>query len=59
MAILLKKKIIIVISIILIFVVAVVSAYLIDKNRMNNNLPVVFSTWGYDYAAPEVINDEK
>ena len=54
-----KRKIIIVISIILIFVVAVGGAYLIDKNRMNNNMPVVFSTWGYDYAVPEIINDGK
>ena len=54
-----RRKIIIVISIILIFVVAIGSAYLIDQNHMNNNMPVLFSTWGYDYVVPEIINDGK
>lgn len=30
--------------------------YAIDISRMNNNKPVVFSTWGYDYTTPD--NDE-
>ena len=50
-----KKKIIIIVSIIVVLVLAVGGAYLIDKNRMNNNKPVIFSTWGYDYAVPEVV----
>jgi len=53
-AIKLKKKIIIIISIIAIFTLAIGSAYLIDKSRMDNNKPVIFSTWGYDYAPPEI-----
>ena len=48
-----KKKIIIVISIIAVLILALGNAYLIDKSRMDNNKPVVFSTWGYDYAVPE------
>ena len=40
-----KKKIIIIVSIIVVLVLAVGGAYLIDKNRMDNNKPVIFSTW--------------
>ena len=50
-----KKKIIIIVSIIVVLALAVGGAYLIDKNRMDNNKPVIFSTWGYDYAPPEEI----
>ncbi|MBQ8299055.1 MAG: hypothetical protein IJX99_04180 [Clostridia bacterium] len=51
-----KKVIIIAISIIMVLMLAVGVIYLIDKNRMDNNEPVIFSTWGYDYAPP--INHE-
>ena len=54
-----KKKIIIIVSIIVVLALAVGGAYLIDRNRMANNKPVIFSTWGYDYAVPEIINDGK
>ena len=33
-------------------ILAVGGVYLIDKNRMDNNKPVVFSTWGYQYVPP-------
>lgn len=52
-----KKKIIIIVSIIVVLVLAVGGAYLIDKNRMTNNKPVIFSTWGYDYA-PTIEQDD-
>ena len=52
-----KKKIIILISIIIVLTLTVVGAYLIDKNRMDNNKPVIFSTWGYQYAPPEVLGE--
>lgn len=52
-----KKKIIIIVSIIVVLVLAVGSAYLIDKSRMANNKPVIFSTWGYQYAPPEVLGE--
>ena len=52
-----KKKIIIIVSIIVVLVLAVGGAYLIDKNRMDNNKPVIFSTWGYQYAPPEVLGE--
>ena len=48
-----KKKIIILVSVILVLDLALGGMFLIDKNRMNNNKPVIFSTWGYDYAPPE------
>lgn len=41
-----KKVVIIILCIILI---SFGSLYLIDMNRMKNNLPVLFSTWGNDY----------
>ena len=48
-----KKKIIIVIFVLAILLLALGGMFLIDKNRMDNNKPVIFSTWGYDYAPPE------
>ena len=50
-----KKKIIIIVSIIVVLALAVGGAYLIDKNRMDNNKPVIFSTWGAKYAPPAEI----
>ena len=47
-----KKKLMIVISIILLVAVAIGGAYVIDMNRMQNNKPVVFSTWGKQYVPP-------
>lgn len=52
-----KKKITIIVSIIVVLIIAVGGAYLIDKNRMANNKPVIFSTWGYEYAPPEVLGE--
>lgn len=52
-----KKKITIVLTMILIIIVAIGGAFLIDKNRMKNNEPIVFSTWGNDYAPPEYIGE--
>ena len=51
-----KKKIIIIVSIIVVLVLAVGGAYLIDKNRMDNNKPVIFSTWGAKYVPPAEVN---
>lgn len=48
-----KKKILIFVIIVLV-VCAIVfgTLYKVDMNRMNNNKPVLFSTWGYDYCPP-------
>ena len=42
-----------------VFIIAVVfgTLYVVDHHRMKNNEPVVFSTWGYDYAPPEINPD--
>lgn len=47
-----KKKIIIITSVIIILILVICGAYMIDKNRMANNKPVIFSTWGYSYVPP-------
>lgn len=52
-----KKKVIIIVSIIAVLLLGIGSAYLIDRSRMNSNKPVIFSTWGYQYAPPEVIGE--
>ena len=52
-----KKKIIIIVSIIVVLMLTVEGAYLIDKNRMDNNKPVIFSTWGYQYVPPEALEE--
>jgi len=51
------KKIINIIIIILILIIVLGITYAIDMNRMKNNKPVIFSTWGYDYAPPININE--
>lgn len=48
-----KKKILIIFAIVLIIMLSIVAMYLIDRDRMENNKKVIFSTWGYDYAPPE------
>ncbi len=47
-----KKVVTVLLSIMLIVIIILGILFVIDKNRMDNNLPVVFSTWGYDYAPP-------
>lgn len=47
------KRHVIFITIIGILFVGILTTYLIDMNRMNNNKRVIFSTWGYKYASPE------
>lgn len=47
-----KKKICIVILIICLLGIILFGMYLIDRNRMKNNQPVIFSNWGYSYVPP-------
>ena len=47
-----KKKICVSMVIVLILIVSFIVMYAIDMNRMKNNKPVVFSTWGYQYVPP-------
>lgn len=54
-----KKKIILIILIIFFIIFGVfVSIYCIDQNRMKNNEPVFFSTWGKDYTPIEEKTEE-
>ncbi len=48
-----KKRIILsLLSIIIIILLILSTLFIIDINRMKNNKPVLFSTWGYEYAPP-------
>lgn len=47
-----KKKLLIVLLVILLIVIVIGMMYLIDRKRMKDNKPVIFSTWGYCYAPP-------
>ena len=53
-----KKLIIWVFAIIVILVIVFGALYIIDMNKMKNNKPVIFSTWGYDYCLPAGIPSE-
>lgn len=54
-----KKVFRITIICILLFVIAVVMMFTIDMNRIRNNKPVVFSTWGYSYAPVIDLHEEE
>jgi len=53
-----KKKICIAILIICLLGIIVLGMYVIDRIRMKNNKPVIFSTWGYQYVPP-ISEDER
>ena len=48
-----------VLVLILALIVMIGFAFAIDVNRMRENKPVIFSTWGFDYMPPIDIKDEK
>jgi len=45
-----SKKFKIIISLILIVVIMIILMFLTDVRQMNQNKPVIFSTWGFDYT---------
>ena len=45
-----KKKILIALLAILLIALILGAMYIIDRKRMKDNRPVVFSTWGYSYT---------
>lgn len=53
-----NNKILIVLFVILIVIILGITIYVIDMNRMKNNKPIVFSTWGYNYTPPETNLEE-
>lgn len=54
-----RNKYVIIIVIIVLFLIVLVTLFGIDINRMKNNNPVVFSTWGFDYFPPVNLDEEK
>lgn len=54
-----KKKILISLIVILVCILVVGIMYSIDINRMKNNKPVIFSTWGYSYTTPIDLDEDK
>lgn len=54
-----KKTFKIVIASICFTVVLFVIAFCIDLNRMRNNMPVVFSTWGFCYTPPINLKEDQ
>ena len=54
-----KNTFIIILSAILIFIVMLIVMFGIDVNRMRNNKPVIFSTWGYSYAPAIDLKEEE
>lgn len=50
-----KKSTLKIIILIFLIIIMFIIMYKIDMYKMKNNQPVIFSTWGYDYAPPETI----
>ena len=50
-----KKKILISGTFIILIALLIGIVYKVDMYMMDNNKPVIFSTWGYDYAPPEIL----
>ncbi len=48
-----KRILVVIITVLLAVVIAIGCLYAVDMYRMKNDEPVVFSTWGYDYAPQE------
>ena len=46
-------------GIIILFLLVYGTLFSIDINRMRNNEPVFFSTWGFDYFPPVNLDNEK
>lgn len=51
-----KKKVLIVLLIIILIALVLGTMYLIDRKRMKDNKPVIFSDWGYIYTPPVSTN---
>lgn len=54
-----KKIFMITLLVILIIIAMFITMFSIDINRMKNNKPVVFSTWGYSYVPPIDLKEEE
>lgn len=54
-----KKIFIIIIIIIVVITISLITLFVIDVNRMQNNKAVLFSTWGFNYIEPINIESKK
>ena len=54
-----KKKIFVIVLAIDLIGIIILGMYLIDRIRMKNNKPVIFSTWGYSYVPPIELPEEE
>lgn len=54
-----KKVFFIIITTIILLIASISTCFCVDINRMRNDLPVVFSTWGIKYAPPINLDSEK
>ena len=49
----------VIVAVIIVILIILGMLYVIDTSRMNQNKPVLFSTWGRDYAPPEESYENK
>ena len=49
----------IIIASVIAFFISLITVFCIDINRMKNNQPVFFSTWGFDYTHPISLRDKE
>lgn len=54
-----RNKYAIITGIIVLFLITFGTLFGIDINRMRNNEPIFFSTWGFDYFPPVNLDEEK
>lgn len=54
-----KNKFVAIFVIVILLIVSFVTLFCIDINRMRNNEPVFFSTWGFDYIPPINLQEEE
>jgi len=54
-----KNKFKIVLIAILVIILAFPAMFVIDVNRMRNNEPVIFSTWGFSYVPPINLKEDE
>lgn len=54
-----KKTFLIILLVILLFIVILITMFSIDINRMRNNEPVLFSTWGFNYVSLIDLKEEE
>lgn len=54
-----RKKLVVIYGIIGIVLLSIILVFFADVNRIKNNKPVLFSTWGFDYAPPIDLSSAK